>query len=195
MNETQLPKHRKTQVPYEMGNRLARFELSLGAMSKNERVAGTSPSVAGDILGAYEELRWMEPHLSIPMHCCMKMCNQPCPVLEGCTHTHTHICSPTRFVDIRGPPTAAKGQPVQCNQMSATTWGYENKFSSLADLAETCRNNICHACCNLESFAAASFSSWPGWQSRVQKNIVASCPSVTPKKYQETNFRLARHLQ
>ena len=87
MNETQLPKHRKTQVLYEMGNRLARFELSLGAMSKNERVAGTSPSVAGDILGAYEELRWMEPHLSIPMHCCMKMCNQPCPVRR--VHTHT----------------------------------------------------------------------------------------------------------
>ena len=66
MNETQLPKHRKTQVPYEMGNRLARFELSLGAMSKNELVAGTSPSVPGDILGAYEELRWMS--LIRPLH-------------------------------------------------------------------------------------------------------------------------------
>ena len=69
MNETQLPKHRKTQVLYEMGNRLARFELSLGAMSKNELVAGTSPSVPGDILGAYEELRWMEPHTSSPSRC------------------------------------------------------------------------------------------------------------------------------
>ena len=25
--------------------------------------------------------------ISIPLRCCMKMCNQPCPVLEGCTRT------------------------------------------------------------------------------------------------------------
>jgi hypothetical protein len=68
MNEPQLPKHRKTKVPYEMGNRLARFEISRAweLCQKNERVAGRAPSVPGDILGAYEELRWMEPHTSSP---------------------------------------------------------------------------------------------------------------------------------
>ena len=69
MNETQLPKHRKPQVPYDMGNRLARFELAWELCQKNERVAGTSPSVPADILGAYEELRWMEPHTSSPSPC------------------------------------------------------------------------------------------------------------------------------
>ena len=32
-------------------------------------VAGTSPGVPGDILGSYEELRWMEPHMSSPSPC------------------------------------------------------------------------------------------------------------------------------
>ena len=34
-----------------------------------KRVAGTSPGVPGDILGSYEELRWMEPHMSSPSPC------------------------------------------------------------------------------------------------------------------------------
>ena len=31
--------------------------------------AGTSASVLADILGACEELRWMEPHMSSPSPC------------------------------------------------------------------------------------------------------------------------------
>ena len=34
-----------------------------------KRVAGTSPGVPGDIQGSYEELRWMEPHMSSPSPC------------------------------------------------------------------------------------------------------------------------------
>ena len=34
-----------------------------------KRVAGTSPGVPGDILGSYEALRWMEPHMSSPSPC------------------------------------------------------------------------------------------------------------------------------
>ena len=91
MNQTQLPKHTKTQVPYEMGNRLARFELSLGAMSKKwtgcryvtKRPWWYPRSIWGASLDGASYV------LSIPLHCCMNMCNQPCPVLEGCTHTHT----------------------------------------------------------------------------------------------------------
>ena len=37
--------------------------------SKKIRTAGTSPGVPGDILGSYEELRWMEPHMSSPSPC------------------------------------------------------------------------------------------------------------------------------
>jgi hypothetical protein len=36
---------------------------------KRNGVAGTSPGVPGDILGSYEELRWMEPHMSSPSPC------------------------------------------------------------------------------------------------------------------------------
>ena len=37
--------------------------------SEKIRTAGTSPGVPGDILGSYEELRWMEPHMSSPSPC------------------------------------------------------------------------------------------------------------------------------
>ena len=68
--------------------------------SKN---AGTSLSVPSDILGSYEELRWMEPHTSSPSPCwindqeaqekrCLKfyICSDV-PHTQTQTHTHTHI--------------------------------------------------------------------------------------------------------
>ena len=48
-------------------NRLAGSWLSRSPLAENE--AGTSPGVPGDILGSYEELRWMEPHMSSPSPC------------------------------------------------------------------------------------------------------------------------------
>ena len=39
------------------------------AIPEKIRTAGTSPGVPGDILGSYEELRWMEPHMSSPSPC------------------------------------------------------------------------------------------------------------------------------
>ena len=41
--------------------------------SEKIRTAGTSPGVPGDILGSYEELRWMEPHMSSPSPCKRKI--------------------------------------------------------------------------------------------------------------------------
>ena len=39
-------------------------------LTENSKIAGTSLSVPSDILGSYEELRWMEPHMSSPSPCC-----------------------------------------------------------------------------------------------------------------------------
>jgi hypothetical protein len=40
--------------------------LGLAPCHCSEKNAGTSTGVPGDILGSYEELRWMEPHMSSP---------------------------------------------------------------------------------------------------------------------------------
>ena len=58
-------------------------------------VAGTSPGVPGDILGSYEELRWMEPHMSSPSPCKRKIIrNEEVLHLFRCyTHTPTHTHS------------------------------------------------------------------------------------------------------
>ena len=64
-------------------------------------VAGTSPGVPGDILGSYEELRWMEPHTSSPSPCkydskAKNHENQPSSsqrkfyIFSDVPHTHTH---------------------------------------------------------------------------------------------------------
>ena len=54
--------------------------------------AGTSASVLADILGACEELRWMEPHMSFPSPC---SCRIERVVVENplsrVGHTHTHL--------------------------------------------------------------------------------------------------------
>ena len=39
-------------------------------LTEKSKKAGTSLSVPSDILGSYEELRWMEPHMSSPSPCC-----------------------------------------------------------------------------------------------------------------------------
>ena len=59
--------------------------------SEKIRTAGTSPGVPGDILGSYEELRWMEPHMSSPSPCKRKIIrNEEVLHLFRCyTHTHT----------------------------------------------------------------------------------------------------------
>ena len=58
--------------------------------SEKIRTAGTSPGVPGDILGSYEELRWMEPHMSSPSPCKLKIIrNEEVLHLFRC-YTHTH---------------------------------------------------------------------------------------------------------
>ena len=49
--------------------------------------AGTSPSVLGDILGTYEELRWMELHMASPSPC-MQTCKGLTPLDHRVAHTH-----------------------------------------------------------------------------------------------------------
>ena len=57
--------------------------------SEKIRTAGTSPGVPGDILGSYEELRWMEPHMSSPSPCKLKIIrNEEVLHLFRC-YTHT----------------------------------------------------------------------------------------------------------
>ena len=51
---------------HENKPRLDSFANSLTTCRNHFAIAGTSPGVPGDILGAYEELRWMEPHMSSP---------------------------------------------------------------------------------------------------------------------------------
>ena len=74
-------------------------------------VAGTSPGVPGDILGSYEELRWMEPHMSSPSPCnynakLIKHETQPLTkqgsftsvqMVHTHTQTHTHRHTHTRM--------------------------------------------------------------------------------------------------
>ena len=55
----------KTVVKPAAGSWLSRLPLT----RNGNGVAGTSPGVPGDILGSYEELRWMEPHMSSPSPC------------------------------------------------------------------------------------------------------------------------------
>ena len=59
--------------------------------SEKIRTAGTSPGVPGDILGSYEELRWMEPHMSSPSPCKRKIIrNEEVLHLFRC-YTHTQV--------------------------------------------------------------------------------------------------------
>ena len=68
-------------------------------------VAGTSPGVPGDILGSYEELRWMEPHMSSPSPCnynakLIKHETQPLTKQGSFTSVqmvHTHASLPRGF--------------------------------------------------------------------------------------------------
>ena len=79
--------HETPKVLYAMRNRLARFELSGLAWELCPKKWTGCRYVT--------KRPWWYPRRSpirppIPLHCWMKMCNQPCPVFEGCTHTHTH---------------------------------------------------------------------------------------------------------
>ena len=65
---------------------------------RKKRVAGTSPGVPGDILGSYEELRWMEPHMSSPSPCkLVRNENEVLHLYRWDTHTHcrTQLFHPT----------------------------------------------------------------------------------------------------
>ena len=75
--------------------------LSRWPLTRNwNGVAGTSPGVPGDILGSYEELRWMEPHMSSPSPCKHKIekserSNEVLHLYRWSTHTHVVLSEPT----------------------------------------------------------------------------------------------------
>ena len=62
--------------------------------------AGTSPGVPGDILGSYEELRWMEPHVSSPSPCNKNHEGTSFTSIEM-FHTHTHAQQQLFFLRLR----------------------------------------------------------------------------------------------
>ena len=73
-----------------MGTRQASFELSLCQRLWNLK-AGTSGWPI-QISHSVAYIHWAESVTEhpVPLHCCLNMCSQPCPVSEGCTHTNTN---------------------------------------------------------------------------------------------------------
>ena len=57
-------------------------------LTENSKIAGTSLSVPSVILGSYEELRWMEPHMSSPSPCCDNT-DEKFYIYSDVPHTHT----------------------------------------------------------------------------------------------------------
>ena len=87
--------YEKIETNWHAGSWLSRLPLTRNWNG----VAGTSPGVPGDILGSYEELRWMEPHMSSPSPCCLKNGIEVLHLYRWDTHTlsHTKAFTPSGF--------------------------------------------------------------------------------------------------